>query len=132
MPKTVFFIPVLAIYLIFFSGDGVIYGQIIRTIDLFRALVVVQPAFAVEIPIAKDDEPQVNKEVGQELSQEFRQVVHQVVTKYSLSSDQVVEQEFRQVTVQVKELVLCMFGHRLPKSGLLKLGNLTKSRETLV
>lgn len=47
-------------------------------------------AFAVEIPIAKDDEPQVNKEVGQELDQEFRQVVHQVVTKYSLSSDQVV------------------------------------------
>lgn len=47
-------------------------------------------AFAVEIPIAKDDEPQVNKEVGHEVDQEFRQVVHQVVTKYSLSSDQVV------------------------------------------
>lgn len=65
-------------------------------------------AFAVEIPIAKDDEPQVNKEVGQEL-----------------------DQEFRQVSNQVKSLVLCLFGNSLPKSELLKLGKLTKSRETL-
>jgi len=54
-------------------------------------------AFAVEIPVAKDDEPAVNSGVGEksdqvtaQVSDHVRQVVHQVVTKYSLSSDQVV------------------------------------------
>lgn len=50
-------------------------------------------AFAVEIPVAKDDEPARNTELGQDfrqVSEQVRQVVHQVVTKYSLSSDQVV------------------------------------------
>lgn len=42
-----------------------------------------------------------------------------------------VEQEIRQVSSQVKSLILCLFGNKLPKSELLKLGKLTKSRETL-
>ena len=46
-------------------------------------------AFAVEIPVAKDDEPQVNNEFGQVSDQVTAQVIHQVLTKYSLSSDQV-------------------------------------------
>jgi len=54
-------------------------------------------AFAVEILEARDEETGENAELGQELVQKFgqvsdqvRQVIHQVVTKYSLSSDQVV------------------------------------------
>ena len=46
-------------------------------------------AFAVEIPIAKDDETAVNKEADQ-VNDQVGQVIHQVVTKYSLSTDQVV------------------------------------------
>ena len=66
-------------------------------------------AFAVEIPVATDDETSENSELGKELGQEFRQV-----------------------SSQVKELVMCLLGYRLPKIELLKLGKLkAKSRETL-
>jgi len=46
-------------------------------------------AFAVEIPIAKDDDVPSNQ-VKDQVSDQVGQVIHQVVTKYSLSSDQVV------------------------------------------
>jgi len=60
-------------------------------------------AFAVEIPIATDDEKSVNAELGQELGQEFSQV-----------------------SSQVKSLILCLSGNRLPKTELLKLAKLGK------
>lgn len=50
-------------------------------------------AFAVEIPEARDEETGEKTDDGQELGQvsdQVKQVIHQVVTKYSLSSDQVV------------------------------------------
>lgn len=65
-------------------------------------------AFAVEIPVATDDETLQNSELDSELVQKFGQV-----------SD------------QVKSLIVSLLGNRLPKSELLKLGKLTKSRETL-
>ena len=61
-------------------------------------------AFAVEIPVAKDDEPNENNELDNELSQ--------------ISS---------QVTSQVKRLVMCLFSNRLGTSEIAKLPMLRAS-----
>ena len=65
-------------------------------------------AFAVEIPVAKDDDVPYN---------------------------QVTDQVSDQVSVQVKELILCLFGNRLDKNELLNMGKLSnldkKARKTL-
>ena len=68
-------------------------------------------AFAVEIPVAADDVPSGNTDHGQ------------------------LGQDFRQVSDQVKSLILCLSDKYLPKTQILELGKLNKSlpksRETL-